>query len=94
MSGDPSILRAARLLLSMSQEELARLAGVSVPTIRKIEGGDRRVWLSNVDALKRALENRGIVFLGATETMGPGFRVSQTLAEGWERGAVQAPDGD
>ncbi|KQT86844.1 helix-turn-helix domain-containing protein [Aurantimonas sp. Leaf443] len=93
MSGDPSILRAARLLLSISQEELARLSGVSTPTIKRLEAGDRRVALSNVDALKRALEARGILFLGATETLGPGFRVSQALAEGWERGAAQAPDG-
>ncbi|WP_062013016.1 helix-turn-helix domain-containing protein [Aureimonas sp. AU4] len=86
MSGDPNILRAARLLLSISQEELARLSGVSTPSIKRIEGGDRRVLLSNVDALKRVLEERGIVFLGATETMGPGFRVSLSLADGWESG--------
>ena len=76
----------------MSREELAGLSGVSTPSIKKIEGGDRRVWLSNVDALKRALEDRGIVFLGATETIGPGFRVSLSLADDWERGAVKMSD--
>lgn len=84
MTGEPNILRAARLLLALSQDELARLSGVSTASIRKIEGGDRRVWLSNVDALKHALERRGIVFLGATETLGPGFRVALSLARGWE----------
>ncbi len=86
MSGDPNILRAARLLLSISQEDLATSIGVSTQTIKKIESGDRRVLLSTVDAMKRVLEDRGIVFLGATETLGPGFRVTLPLANGWERG--------
>jgi transcriptional regulator with XRE-family HTH domain len=84
MTGDPNILRAARLLLSISQDELARSSGVSPSSIKRIEGGDRRVMISSVDALKQALEERGIVFLGATETLGPGFRVPLSLAKGWE----------
>lgn len=84
-------MRAARLLLSISQDELARLSGVSTGSIKRIENGDRRVWLSNVDALKRALEERGIVFLGATETLGPGFRVPLSLAVSWEERVREDP---
>jgi transcriptional regulator with XRE-family HTH domain len=57
-------LRAARGLLGWSQSELAKRAGLSLPTVKRVEGdlgirvSDEARW-----KLRQALEAAGIVFL-------------------------------
>jgi transcriptional regulator with XRE-family HTH domain len=59
-------MRAARALLGMDQKTLARLAGVSVPTIQRMEASDGNVrgvvgsLIRVIDALDRA----GIELIG------------------------------
>lgn len=55
-------MRAARVLLSLDQRELARLAGLSVPTIQRMEAS-HGVVRGNVDSLTRliaALNQAGV----------------------------------
>src|SRR3954463_8876782 len=55
-------LRAARALLNIDQRQIAELAGLSVPTIQRMEASDG-VVRGNVDSLMKlvsALENAGI----------------------------------
>jgi hypothetical protein len=72
-------IRAARALLGWSQPALAQAARLSLPTIVRMEGrqGPGRSAASNVDAVQRALEGAGIVFIAADETRGtgPGVRL-------------------
>jgi transcriptional regulator with XRE-family HTH domain len=59
-------LRAARALLGIDQRELAERAGLSVPTIQRMEASDG-VIRGNVDSLMKliaALERSGIELLG------------------------------
>lgn len=59
-------LRAARALLSLDQRALAALAGLSVPTIQRMEASDG-VIRGNVDSLTKlvgALESAGVAFIG------------------------------
>jgi transcriptional regulator with XRE-family HTH domain len=57
-------LRAARSLLGWSQSKLAQQAGVSVPTVKRVETGTGpRVSDQARAKLQRALEAAGIVFL-------------------------------
>jgi predicted transcriptional regulator len=57
-------LRAARSLLGWSQSKLAQHAGVSVPTVKRVEAGTGpRVSDQARAKLQRALEAAGIVFL-------------------------------
>ena len=72
-------IRAARALLGWSQPELAKAAGLSLPTIVRMEGeaGPGRSSATNVDALQRALEAGGIVFLAGDADVGPGVRLRQ-----------------
>lgn len=58
-------IRAARALLDWTQPDLAHKAGLSLPTIRRMEGaiGPGRSTAANVDAVTRALEAGGVVFL-------------------------------
>jgi transcriptional regulator with XRE-family HTH domain len=57
-------LRAARGLLGWSQSELAVRAGLSLPTVKRLEGGfGPRVSDDAQVKLQRAIEAAGIEFL-------------------------------
>ncbi len=59
-------LRAARALLGIDQRRLAELAGLSVPTIQRMEASDG-VIRGTVDSLTKlvaALEASGLVLIG------------------------------
>ena len=59
-------MKAARALLGMDQRTLAELSGVSLPTIRRMEGSEDNVR-ANVDTLVKviqALEAAGIELIG------------------------------
>jgi transcriptional regulator with XRE-family HTH domain len=73
-------LRAARALLGVDQRRLAELAGLSVPTIQRMEASGG-VVRGNVDSLMRlvgALDAAGIELIGegaASPTGGRGVRL-------------------
>ena len=57
-------LRAARGLLGWSQSELAVRAGLSLPTVKRLEGGfGPRVSDDAQTKLRRAIEAAGIEFI-------------------------------
>ncbi len=66
--------RAARALLRWDQKHLAESAGVSLPTIKRMEmsEGEVRGTASNVWKVQRALEGAGIEF---TNDDAPGVRL-------------------
>ena len=59
-------IRAARALLGIDQRQLAELAGVSLPTIQRMEAavGEVRGTVDKLMRLIRALEGAGIEILG------------------------------
>ena len=73
-------LRAARALLGLDQRQLAELAGLSVPTIQRMEASDG-VIRGNVDSLMKlsaALDAAGIELIGdgaASQVGGRGVRL-------------------
>ncbi|MFD2053749.1 helix-turn-helix domain-containing protein [Mesorhizobium calcicola] len=67
------MMRVARALLELSQEDLAELAGVGRQTIVRIEGGGKGVAFDVVDRVRTALEKEGVVFLSSTADHGPGI---------------------
>lgn len=75
-------LRAARALLGIDQRQLAEIAGLSVPTIQRMEASDG-VIRGNVDSLMKligALESSGIELLGegmASTEGGRGIRLKK-----------------
>ena len=58
-------IKAARALLRMEQEELARRAGVSVTTIRRLEAasGEYPVAEATAGEVQMALQEAGIEFI-------------------------------
>lgn len=73
-------LRAARALLGIDQRELADLAGLSVPTIQRMEASDG-VIRGNVDSMMKlitALDGAGIELIAegaASRATGRGVRL-------------------
>lgn len=69
-------LRAARQLVRLTAEDLAKASGVGVATIRRFElmtgvpSGNART----VEALQKALEKAGIEFIGSPDER-PGVRL-------------------
>jgi transcriptional regulator with XRE-family HTH domain len=63
----------AREALGWSASHLARVAGVSPPTVRRFERGDA-VRASKVEAIQRTLETAGVIFIDA-EDGGPSARL-------------------
>ena len=78
-------LRAARALLGIDQRELAGRAGLSVPTIQRMESSDG-VIRGNVDSLMKliaALERAGIELIGEgaeSHGGGRGVRLARAAA--------------
>lgn len=70
-------IRAARALLGWRQPALAKASGVSLPTIVRMEGqvGPGRSSAANLDAVRRALEGAGVMFIEADAAAGPGLRL-------------------
>ncbi len=79
-------IRAARALLGIDQRELAQLAGLSIPTIQRMEASDG-VVRSNVDSLVKvtqALDRAGVELISdgaATSGSGRGVRLKLAAAE-------------
>jgi len=88
-------MRAARALLGIDQRQLAERAGISVPTIQRMEASVD-VVRGNVDSLMRllaALENAGIELIregAVSEDGGRGVRL-KTRANPPEDGAGRSP---
>jgi transcriptional regulator with XRE-family HTH domain len=63
----PEQIRAARALLRMDQDELARRAQVSMATIRRLEAvdGASRVAPATLDGVRQVLERAGAEFIEA-----------------------------
>lgn len=67
-------LAAARALVGVGQVELAKMAHISAPTLRRMESSDGPVTgiANNVTAVLIALQSLGIVFLPAGHYAGEG----------------------
>ena len=74
-------IRAARALLDWTQPKLAEKTKLSVPTIRRMESsrGPSASTAANVEAVRRTLEEAGVVFLDAKQNKdgGPGVRLKK-----------------
>lgn len=69
-------IKAARALARMDQAELASAAGISVPTVKRLEamGGPISANTSTEAAIRRALTDAGIIIIDENGE-GPGVRL-------------------
>lgn len=74
------VIAAARALAGVSQADFAAACGISVKTLRLIEGSGS-AWVrseSDISALHRGLAYFGIVPVGEADGMGEGVRLKFT----------------
>lgn len=73
-------IRAARAMLGLSAEELAKRAGISHRTLQRFEAqeGIPENRLGNLDAIEQALKELGIKFTG-DPIKDPGVQMKQHL---------------
>lgn len=73
-------MKAARALLGIDQRELARLAGISLPTVQRMEAGEGivRAVVDSLDKVANAINAAGVELIGAgarSEGSGRGVRL-------------------
>lgn len=59
----PAQCRAARALVSASQDDLASASGIAKATIAAFELGQRQPYARTLDAISAALEGMGVEFI-------------------------------
>lgn len=76
-------VKAARMLLAWSQDDLAREAGIGLGTLKRLEAddGDLGGRPATAAAIVSALESAGIIFVADNEE-GPGVRLRKRSAPG------------
>jgi predicted transcriptional regulator len=75
-------VKAARALLAWSQEQLANVADISIPTIKRLEAQDGPLGGRNETGtrIRRALESAGVEFIEENGG-GPGVRLRKRPAK-------------
>jgi len=74
MSITPSQCRAARSLINLDQNDLAKAASVSRGVIIDFEKERRTPGKNNLAAIRQALETAGVIFIPSNGN-GPGVRL-------------------
>jgi transcriptional regulator with XRE-family HTH domain len=77
----PAQIRAARQLANLSQADIAKATGLSIPTIKRAESKrDVSVSADAVAAIRVALEAAGVHFV-EEDNGGPGVRLRKPRGE-------------
>ena len=71
----PAQIRGGRALIACSQEELAERAGISLTSLREIEGQRRPPDTEAAGKIRRAFDNLGVAFVPSGPDGGPGVRL-------------------
>jgi len=72
-----ALLRAARALVGLTQEELANRAGISRQMLARIEAAGSGIQVAAVEKVRKALQREGVEFLPSTPDHGPGVAMKK-----------------
>ncbi len=74
-------IRAARALLRWSAQDLADKSGIGFRTVQRFESesGIPASRTSNLIAIRRVLEEAGVIFIDQNEEGGPGVRLKDAI---------------
>lgn len=80
MQASYDFLRAARVLLDITHEDLAKKAGVSKRSLVRIEAREA-VSLETSLRVQKVLEELGVEFIPETASTGPAMRIGKGLVK-------------
>ncbi len=91
-------MRAARALLGLDQKELAAIAGLSVPTIQRMEAseGNVRGVVESLTRVVEAIERAGVELIGdgaASQGSGRGVRLRRSERQSEEADGSDREEG-
>ncbi len=74
-------MRAARALLRWSAQDLADKSGIGFRTVQRFESesGIPASRTSNLIAIRKVLEEAGVIFIDQNEEGGPGVRLKEPI---------------
>jgi predicted transcriptional regulator len=77
-------IRAGRALLGWDQAKLAKMAGVSIITVKRLEAAGEQIQaqFATVMKVKSAFEKAGVLFLGEESGLGYGVRLRDLTRRG------------
>jgi len=86
-------IRAARAMLMLSRQQLANDSGVALTTLRRLESAEsgRKAQRATLEAIRRAFERRGVIFIAADDTAADGVRLRHGSASGGMSAARATP---
>ena len=73
----PMQIRLARTALGLGVRELAAAAEISPSTVQRFESGIGGMQTRTLDRVQQVLEERGVTFIYADASGGPGVRLSK-----------------
>ena len=74
-----SQIRAARVLLGWTQQELAEAAAVSLNAVARLEQEKGDARMRTLTKIVQALERGGVEFLPSSDGKGPGVRLKRPV---------------
>jgi transcriptional regulator with XRE-family HTH domain len=77
----PIQIKAARALIGLSQDDLAKRSGIGLATLKRVEaaGSELTGTAQTMARIQRALEAKGIIFIDQDGSNGPGVRLKNPL---------------
>jgi transcriptional regulator with XRE-family HTH domain len=89
----PKALKATRIYLGLTLDQVGKAAGLSSKTVARVEAGGAKVSLEAVAAIQAAFERMGVHFLPQTEEFGEGMRMPRHEGSGFLRPAPREGSG-
>lgn len=73
----PMQIKLARTALGLGVRELAAVAEIAPSTIHRFETDKGSMHSRTLDRVQQVLEERGIIFISADDSAGPGIRTKR-----------------
>ncbi|MDB5439962.1 MAG: transcriptional regulator [Caulobacteraceae bacterium] len=73
----PMQIKLARTALGLGVRDLAAAAEIAPSTIHRFETDKGSMHSRTLDRVQQVLEERGIIFIGADDSAGPGIRIKK-----------------
>lgn len=79
---NPNTIKAARYLIGWSQDDLAKISGLTITTISNIEQSKKKSRLSTFDKIRYAFTSNGFIIIDKVDGSTIGVILERNFANG------------